>query len=112
MVSALWKAASEGDLQAVNEFLEHASALDIELKGMCLYLSISQVSLHLLLSNIFHAIVPACIRLDHTGVTPLIEAIKNGHVDVVRALLGKGNHIFLLFFDFLTNTHNNRCRSK
>ncbi|PFH54849.1 hypothetical protein AMATHDRAFT_72605 [Amanita thiersii Skay4041] len=27
---------------------------------------------------------------DHTGVTPLIEAIRNAHVEVVRALLDKG----------------------
>ncbi|TFK77296.1 hypothetical protein BDN72DRAFT_830459 [Pluteus cervinus] len=59
MVSALWKAASEGNLQAVNELLKDASIPDIELK-------------------------------DHAGFTALIEAIKNGHVDVARALLDKG----------------------
>ncbi|KAF9015578.1 hypothetical protein BDQ17DRAFT_1341310 [Cyathus striatus] len=59
MVSPLWKACSEGDLQKVNDLLNDASTLDIELK-------------------------------DHTGVTPLIEAVRNGHVDVVRTLLDKG----------------------
>jgi hypothetical protein len=29
---------------------------------------------------------------DHTGCTPLIEAIKNGHVEIVDALLKKGMH--------------------
>ncbi|KAF8516544.1 hypothetical protein BU17DRAFT_92632 [Hysterangium stoloniferum] len=27
---------------------------------------------------------------DHTGVTPLIQAIKGGHVEIVKALIGKG----------------------
>lgn len=28
--------------------------------------------------------------IDHTGVTPLIQAVRNGHLDVVRVLLEKG----------------------
>ncbi|KIM47811.1 hypothetical protein M413DRAFT_210049 [Hebeloma cylindrosporum] len=59
MVSPLWKACADGDLQRTNELLADATALDVELK-------------------------------DHTGVTPLIEAVRNGHIDVVRALLDKG----------------------
>ncbi|KAJ6503292.1 hypothetical protein C8R47DRAFT_197461 [Mycena vitilis] len=59
MVSALWKACSQGDLQTVTEVLSTAEAVDIEIK-------------------------------DHTGITPLIEAVKNGHAEVVRALLDKG----------------------
>ncbi|KAJ7926020.1 hypothetical protein B0H13DRAFT_1110043 [Mycena leptocephala] len=59
MVSALWKACSQGDLQSVNQVLSTAETVDIEIK-------------------------------DHTGVTPLIEAVKNGHTEVVRALLDKG----------------------
>lgn len=30
---------------------------------------------------------------DQDGVTPLIEAVKNGHVEVVKALLDKGTSI-------------------
>ncbi|KAF9566122.1 hypothetical protein CPC08DRAFT_682981, partial [Agrocybe pediades] len=59
MVSPLWKACSDGDLQKVLEFLNEPSALDIELK-------------------------------DHTGVTPLIEAVRNGHIEIVKVLLEKG----------------------
>ncbi|KAI0936709.1 hypothetical protein AcV5_004781 [Taiwanofungus camphoratus] len=59
MVSALWKACSEGNLEDVLELLKEATSIDIEIK-------------------------------DHTGVTPLIEAIKNGHIEVVRALLDRG----------------------
>ncbi|KAJ7651709.1 hypothetical protein DFH06DRAFT_1270570 [Mycena polygramma] len=59
MVSAIWKACSQGDLQTVTEVLSTAEAVDIEIK-------------------------------DHTGITPLIEAVKNGHAEVVRALLDKG----------------------
>ncbi|KAJ7361498.1 hypothetical protein DFH08DRAFT_376175 [Mycena albidolilacea] len=59
MVSALWKACSEGDLETVNQILSTADSVAIEIK-------------------------------DHTGVTPLIEAVKNGHSEVVRALLDKG----------------------
>ncbi|KAJ7193372.1 hypothetical protein GGX14DRAFT_589360, partial [Mycena pura] len=58
MVSVLWKACSQGDLDAVHTALA-AEHVDIEVK-------------------------------DHTGSTPLIEAIKNGHADVVRVLLDKG----------------------
>ncbi|KAJ7786561.1 hypothetical protein B0H16DRAFT_35846 [Mycena metata] len=59
MVSPLFKACSQGDIQTVNQILSTASSVDIEIK-------------------------------DHTGITPLIEAVKNGHAEVVRALLDKG----------------------
>ncbi|KZT30732.1 hypothetical protein NEOLEDRAFT_1083068 [Neolentinus lepideus HHB14362 ss-1] len=59
MVSALWKASSEGDLDNVLEFLKSATSIDIEIK-------------------------------DHTGATPLIEAVKNGHTEIVRVLLDHG----------------------
>ncbi|KAF8641050.1 hypothetical protein AX17_000694 [Amanita inopinata Kibby_2008] len=59
MVSPLWKACSEGDLEKARDLLREASSVDIELK-------------------------------DHTGATPLIEAIKNGHVEIVRILLDNG----------------------
>ncbi|KAF9460139.1 hypothetical protein BDZ94DRAFT_1170296 [Collybia nuda] len=61
MVSALWKACSEGNLANVQEILTESSTVDIEIKGT-----------------------------HHTGATPLIEAVRNGHVDVVRVLLEKG----------------------
>ncbi|TFY63130.1 hypothetical protein EVJ58_g3438 [Rhodofomes roseus] len=59
MVSALWKACSEGNLENVNELLKESSSAEIETQ-------------------------------DQNGVTPLIEAVKNGHVEVVKALLDKG----------------------
>ncbi|KAI0308304.1 hypothetical protein B0F90DRAFT_1813583 [Multifurca ochricompacta] len=59
MVSDLWQASSDGDLNKVNELLAQASPLDIEEK-------------------------------DQDGVTPLIAAVKNGHRDVVKALLDHG----------------------
>ncbi|KAI0348342.1 hypothetical protein BDW22DRAFT_78702 [Trametopsis cervina] len=59
MVSALWKACSDGDLEKVHELLNEASQADLEVQ-------------------------------DHAGVTPLIEAVKNAHVEVVRALIDKG----------------------
>ncbi|KAF5323437.1 hypothetical protein D9611_005720 [Ephemerocybe angulata] len=58
MVSPLWKASSDGDLDAVLAILNNEQ-VDLELK-------------------------------DHTGATALIEAVKNGHLEVVRALLSKG----------------------
>ncbi|TBU34666.1 hypothetical protein BD311DRAFT_802246 [Dichomitus squalens] len=59
MVSPLWKASSEGNLENLTELLKDATPVDIEVK-------------------------------DFTGVTPLIEAVKNGHVEVVQILLDKG----------------------
>ncbi|CCM04200.1 uncharacterized protein FIBRA_06366 [Fibroporia radiculosa] len=59
MVSALWKACSEGNLENVHELLKEASSADIEDK-------------------------------DPTGATPLIEAIKGGHTEIVAALLDRG----------------------
>lgn len=59
MVSQLWTACSEGNLETVLGILNDASSVDIEIR-------------------------------DHTGSTPLIEAVKNGHVDVVKVLLDRG----------------------
>ncbi|EJT99955.1 hypothetical protein DACRYDRAFT_117574 [Dacryopinax primogenitus] len=59
MVSPLWRAASDGDLEKVQELLKEASSVDVEIK-------------------------------DHTGATPLIQAIRNGHVEVVRVMLDNG----------------------
>ncbi|KIJ21945.1 hypothetical protein PAXINDRAFT_159931 [Paxillus involutus ATCC 200175] len=59
MVSPLWNACSEGNIQVVLSLLNDASPPDIEIR-------------------------------DHTGASPLQEAVKNGHVDVVKALLAKG----------------------
>jgi len=83
MVSALWKACADGDLQRTNELLAEATALDVELKGPILPFS----ALHTT-----HITYPP----DHTGVTALIEAVRNGHVDVVRALLEKGQSIVVV----------------
>ncbi|KZT55017.1 hypothetical protein CALCODRAFT_485065 [Calocera cornea HHB12733] len=59
MVSPLWRAASDGDLEKVQELLKEATSVDVEIK-------------------------------DHTGATPLIQSIRNGHVEVVRVLLDHG----------------------
>ncbi|KAJ7293095.1 hypothetical protein C8J57DRAFT_15981 [Mycena rebaudengoi] len=59
MVSALFKACSQGDLETVRDALTNATSVDIEIK-------------------------------DHTGSTPLIEAIKSQNPEVVKALLDKG----------------------
>lgn len=40
------------------------------------------------------------IALDHTGATPLIEAVKNNHVDVVKVLLDRGSSFFTIFFEY------------
>ncbi|KAE9400538.1 hypothetical protein BT96DRAFT_992853 [Gymnopus androsaceus JB14] len=59
MVSALWKASSEGRLEDVHEILKTATGVDVNVK-------------------------------DHTGVTPLILAVQNGHIEVVQVLLAHG----------------------
>ncbi|OCH94742.1 hypothetical protein OBBRIDRAFT_77332 [Obba rivulosa] len=59
MVSELWKACSEGDLENANLLLKEASQADLEVK-------------------------------DQDGVTPLIIAVKNGYVDIVKVLLDRG----------------------
>ncbi|TEB38925.1 hypothetical protein FA13DRAFT_418288 [Coprinellus micaceus] len=57
MVSPIWKAVFDGDLDAVLAILN--GPVDLE-------------------------------ERDHTGATPLVEAVKNGHIEVVRVLLNKG----------------------
>ncbi|KAK2461599.1 hypothetical protein APHAL10511_006062 [Amanita phalloides] len=59
MVSQLWMACSDGDLDNVRALLNASSNLEIEVR-------------------------------DHTGATPLLQAVKNGHVEIVRVLLDHG----------------------
>ncbi|KAG6911593.1 hypothetical protein DXG01_011896 [Tephrocybe rancida] len=77
MVSALWNACSAGDVDAVRDILNDANPVDIELKGSFKSSQAPQTNPHLM-------------PIDHFGVTPLIEAVRNAHIDVVRALLDKG----------------------
>ncbi|KAG5654718.1 hypothetical protein H0H81_007474 [Sphagnurus paluster] len=75
MVSALWKACSAGDLTAVQGLLADATTVDLEIRGQCPFAPYQNST--------------QCSS-DHSGATPLIEAVRNGHVDVVKALLEKG----------------------
>jgi len=72
MVSALWKACADGDNAKVDLLLQEE--VDLEIKGELIVVDVVQGSF------------PA----DHTGVTPLIQAIKGGHLVIVKALLAKG----------------------
>lgn len=85
MPSPLWNAASEGNIGVLLALLHNASPADVEIKGMslCLVSALSRVFLK------FHFLI------DHSGATPLQEAVKNGHLDVVKALLDKGSHSIL-----------------
>lgn len=85
MASPLWNAASEGNIDTLLALLHNTSPADIEIKGMSL-------SLLSALSRVFFKFP---FLIDHTGATPLQEAVKNGHLDVVKALLDKGSHSIL-----------------
>lgn len=90
MVSPLWKACSDGNLDHVAEMLKEATSVDIEIKGE--FPPFDPLKLCARIKSRF------CLSLtrfvtDHTGVTPLIEAVKNGHIEVVRALLDQGMYI-------------------
>lgn len=94
MLSAdLFHACSDGDLNKVNQLLPQASPLDIEEKGASPFLFFLPLHIsHRTLHPVQHAsphllLVPP---KDQDGVTPLIAAVKNGHHDVVKALLGHG----------------------
>ena len=39
------------------------------------------------------------ITLDHAGVTPLIEAVKNNRVDIVKVLLERGSFFFVIILN-------------
>ncbi|KAG6817722.1 hypothetical protein H0H87_004513 [Tephrocybe sp. NHM501043] len=76
MASALNNACAAGDLDAVRDILAAAAAAaDIELQGEQRPWPRP------------HCDSPLA---DQHGVTPLIEAVRNGHIEVVRALLDKG----------------------
>ena len=94
MVSVdLFQACSDGDLNKVNQLLAQPSPLDIEEKGAPPFLIFlpSHIS-HRTLHPVQHA-SPLLLLVppkDQDGVTPLIAAVKNGHHDVVKALLAHG----------------------
>lgn len=83
MVSALWNACTEGDLNAVVGLLENFAPGDIEVKGVLTSLLVRSHN-----ALVYKSLTPA---LDHTGVTPLIQAVQNGHVEIVKVLLAKGS---------------------
>ena len=93
MVFDLSKACSDGDLNKVNQLLAQAPPLDIEEKGASLFLFffVPPLSYHTLhpLSRASPLFLLNATQ-DQDGVTPLIAAVKNGHRDVVKALLGHG----------------------
>jgi hypothetical protein len=97
MISDLLQASFDGELNKVNQILAQPSPLDIEQKGapfsppphlpFCLT-SPSHPTLHPVLRASLSSL-PITPK-DQDGVTPLIAAVKNGHRDVVKALLGHG----------------------
>ncbi|THH18547.1 hypothetical protein EW146_g2451 [Bondarzewia mesenterica] len=87
MVSELWKASSEGDLAKVNELLAQAAPADVEINGQfSLDRHFFQRGNHVALPSL----ADTSLHQDQDGVTPLIEAVKNSHYDVVKALLDRG----------------------
>jgi len=93
MVSDLIQACSDGDLNKVNQLLAQASPLDIEEKGASLFLFFFAPHIsHHIIHPLLRASPPFLLifSTDQDGMTPLIAAVKNGHRDVVKALLGHG----------------------
>ena len=94
MLSAdLLQACSAGDLNRVNQLVNQASPLDIEEKGASPFLFFLPPHIsHRSPRPVRHTSPPLPLvpPKDQDGVTPLIAAVKNGHHDVVKALLGHG----------------------
>ena len=98
MLSDLLQASSDGDLNKVTQILAQPSTLDMEQKGASFSpppltppfcpTSPSHPALHPVL-RAAHSSLPTTPK-DQDGVTPLIAAVKNGHRDVVKALLVHG----------------------
>ncbi|KAH9081555.1 hypothetical protein EDB83DRAFT_2512413 [Lactarius deliciosus] len=99
MISDLLQASSDGDLNKLNHLLAQPSSLDIEQKGtsFCPSLPLTPPFCptspsHLLFVPSYAPLIRLYLLLvkTRTGVTPLIAAVKNGHRDVVKALLDHG----------------------
>ncbi|KAG8887199.1 hypothetical protein FRB98_000361 [Tulasnella sp. 332] len=90
MVSALWKAAGDGDVSRVQEMLKEATNVDIELKGASSGRFIAFVSRSVLIAAHSKISGSTAMPIHHTGVTPLIQAVRNGHGDIVKELLAHG----------------------
>ena len=96
MLSDLIQASSDGDLIKLTQILAQASSLDIEQKGasfsphipLLCPISPPHPTIHPFLRALL-SYLPIAPK-DQDGVTPLIAAVKNGHRDVVKALLDHG----------------------
>lgn len=89
MVSPLWNASSEGDADQVQLLLSEASPIDIEIKGRLHELFMNDS--HLIIFCVcFSTSLSTLFVTDGSGATPLVQAVKNGHAEVVRALLDAG----------------------
>jgi ankyrin repeat protein len=115
MVSDLSQACSEGDLNKVNQLLAQASPLDIEEKGLPLFHNffVPHPSHHTLHPSLRASPLSLLVSSkDQDSVTPLIAAVKNGHRDVVKALLSHGApHLPCPLHSTLTNAlYSTRCK--
>ena len=57
----------------------------------------SKVRIYLVFNKNFFLLLTYHMALDHAGVTPLIEAVRNNHVDIVKVLLDRGSSFSLYF---------------
>ena len=115
MVSDLSQACSQGDLNKVNQLFAQPSPLDIEEKGLPLFhiFFVPHPSHHTLHPFLRASLLSLLIFFkDQDGVTPLIAAVKNGHRDVVKALLSHGApHLPFPLNSTLTNALSSiRCK--